>query len=101
MIAARKQNCERSVLGIGENSIKMPPKTKTITKNYRKVGEENLLKKEIQIKSRMTKLIQAMIIHFPKDKISCLDERYIIIPVNLHIQKSLGLVVFSGVDCVA
>ena len=55
----------------------------------------------MQIKSRMTKLIQAMIIHFPKDKISCLDERYIIIPVNLHIQKSLGLVVFSGVDCVA
>ena len=55
----------------------------------------------MEIKSCMTKLIQAMIIHFPKDKISCLDERYIIIPVNLHIQKSLGLVVFSGVDCVA
>ena len=49
----------------------------------------------------MTKLIQAMIIHFPKDNISCLDARYIIIPVNLHIQKSLGIVVFSGVDCVA
>ena len=49
----------------------------------------------------MTKLIQAMIIHFSKDNISYLDERYIIILVNLHIQKSLEIFVFSRVDRVA
>jgi len=49
----------------------------------------------------MAKLIQAMIIHFSKDNISCLDEIYVIIPVNLYIQKSLGIVVFSRVDRVA
>ena len=38
----------------------------------------------------MTKLIQAMSFYDTEDNISCLDERHIIILVNLHIQKSLG-----------
>ena len=46
----------------------------------------------------MTKLIQAMSLYFSKDNISCLDERHIIILVNLHIQKSLGIFIFSRVD---
>ena len=49
----------------------------------------------------MTKLIPAMIFYCTEDNISCLDERYIIILVNLHIQKSLGIFVFSRVDRVA
>ena len=65
----------------------MPPKTKTITKNQRKIGEEQLLKK-MEIKSCMTKFIQAMSLYCTEDNISCLDERHMIILVNLHIQKS-------------
>ena len=49
----------------------------------------------------MTKLIPAMIFYCTEDNISCLDERYIIILVNLHIQKSLGIFAFSRVDRVA
>ena len=49
----------------------------------------------------MTKLIQAMIFYCTEDNIYYLDERHIIILVNLHIQKSLGIFVFSRVDRVA
>ena len=78
----------------------MPSKTKNYNQKLEEGWREKSAKKIIKIKSCMTKLIQAMIIYCTEDN-SCLDERYIIILVNLLIQKSLGIFVFSRVDRVA